>query len=220
MVKHKWILASTVVILLVAFGFGYSQRKTYTDISKDKAYLDTIYVAQIPEDYAITTTEMLAEELPLAPVIIKVVVLGEVEHLARASRQLVKVQNVYKGEDVKKEQEIYITCDRWSLSLYAEPHSIERGFVNIMEVGEEYLLFVDGQADGLGEEIPIFKLYGESVVAPVFSYRTHTNKISSMGKESTYVLYNQVSDNEFFAATPEAMNAFLELKKIMLEKYL
>ena len=184
-----------------------------------KTYLENIYVAQIPEDYAYSTVEILKDELPLSPNIIKVIALGEIEHFARTSRQLVKVQNVYKGTELKENQEIFITCERWSLSLYDEPYSIERGFVNMMEVGDEYLLFVEGQVDGLGEAIPVFELYGESVLAPVFSYRNHINKISSMGEESTYVLYNQVRDNEFFASTSEAMDALLELKKDLLKKY-
>lgn len=219
MLRLKWILFSTVIILFVALGFGVVQKRTYTDISQDRGYLDKIYIAQIPQDYAVSATEIMMEKLPLSPNIIKVVVLEDVEHFAKASRQMVKVQNVYKGDTLKANQEIYITCDRWSLSLYAEPYSIERGFVNVMEVGEEYLIFLDGQVDGFGEELPIFKLYAETVIAPVFSYIAHDNKISSMGKESTYVLYNQVCDNEFFAATSVAMDAFLELKKVMIEKY-
>ena len=65
------------------------------------------------------------------------------EHIGGTSRQLVKVEDVYKGTEPAVGQDIYLTCSRWSLSLYSEPYSIERGFVNIMEVGGEYLVFIE-----------------------------------------------------------------------------
>ena len=62
------------------------------------------------------------------------------------------MEDVYKGTEPAVGQDIYLTCSRWSLSLYSEPYSIERGFVNIMEVGGEYLVFIENQVDGLGEK--------------------------------------------------------------------
>lgn len=219
MARLKWVLGGTVVLFFLAVIFGYSQKETYTDISREQGYLDELYVAQIPKNIALSTIKVLREELPLAPNIIRVEAIADVEHLAGTSRQLVKVKHIFQGDELEEEQEIYITCDRWSLSLYAKPYSIERGFVNVMKTGKNYLLFVDEQIDGLGEKTPVFQLYGETAIAPVFSYETHENEIGSMGKESTYVPYNQVKDNEFFATTPEAMDEFLELKKELFGKY-
>lgn len=71
------------------------------------------------------------------------------------------MEDVYKGTEPAVGQDIYLTCSRWSLSLYSEPYSIERGFVNIMEVGEEYLVFIENQVDGLGEKIPVYQVYVE-----------------------------------------------------------
>ena len=37
--------------------------------------------------------------------------------------------------------------------------------------------------------------------------------------ESTYVPYQEVSNNEFFAVDTEGLDAFLELKNFLMEKY-
>ena len=98
-------------------------------------------------------------------------------------------------------------------------YSIERGFVNIMEVGEEYLVFIENQVDGLGEKIPVYQVYVENAFTPIFSYQEHENNICETGGESTYVKYNQVCENEFFATTQKGMDALVGLKKEMIEKY-
>ena len=217
--KFKWGLCFILLIVIVVTAFGMYEKKTYTDIAEDKSYLDEIYVAQLPENICLDEAENLSKSLPQVPVILRVSVQGDVEHIGGTSRQLVKVEEVYKGTDLKVGQEIYITCRRWSLSLYSEPYSIERGFVNIMEVGEEYLAFIENQVDGLGEKIPIYQIYVENAFTPIFSYREHENNVCETGSGSTYVKYNQVRENEFFAATQRGMDALVGLKKEMVEKY-
>lgn len=199
--------------------FGIFEKRTYTNIAEDKSYLDELYVAQLPENICLEETENLSVNLPQVPVIIRVSVLEDVEHIGGTSRQLVKVEDVYKGTEPAVGQDIYLTCSRWSLSLYSEPYSIERGFVNIMEVGEEYLVFIENQADGLGEKIPVYQVYVENAFTPIFSYQEHENNICETGGESTYVKYNQVCENEFFATTQKGMDALVGLKKEMIEKY-
>ena len=202
--KCKWGSCFILLIVIVITVFGIFEKRTYTNIAEDKSYLDELYVAQLPENICLEETENLSVNLPQVPVIIRVSVLGDVEHIGGTSRQLVKVEDVYKGTEPAVGQDIYLTCSRWSLSLYSEPYSIERGFVNIMEVGGEYLVFIENQADGLGEKI---------------SYQEHENNICETGGESTYVKYNQVCENEFFATTQKGMDALVGLKKEMIEKY-
>lgn len=88
-----------------------------------------------------------------------------------------------------------------------------------MEVGEEYLVFMENQVDGLGERTPIYQVSVENAFTPIFSYREHENIVCETGSESTYVKYNQVRENEFFAATRKGMDALVGLKNEMIEKY-
>ena len=205
--KCKWGSCFILLIVIVITVFGIFEKRTYTNIAEDKSYLDELYVAQLPENICLEETENLSVNLPQVPVIIRVSVLGDVEHIGGTSRQLVKVEDVYKGTEPAVGQDIYLTCSRWSLSLYSEPYSIERGFVNIMEVGGEYLVFIENQVDG------------ENAFTPIFSYQEHENNICETGGESTYVKYNQVCENEFFATTQKGMDALVGLKKEMIEKY-
>ena len=207
--KCKWGSCFILFIVIVIIVFGIFEKRTYTNIAEDKSYLDELYVAQLPENICLEETENLSVNLPQVPVIIRVSVLGDVEHIGGTSRQLVKVEDVYKGTEPAVGQDIYLTCSRWSLSLYSEPYSIERGFVNIMEVGGEYLVFIENQVDGLGEKIPVYQVYVENAFTPIFSYQEHENNICETGGESTYVKYNQVCENEFFATTQKGMAALV-----------
>ena len=206
--KFKWGSCFILFIVIVITVFGIFEKRTYTNIAEDKSYLDELYVAQLPENICLEETENLSVNLPQVPVIIRVSVLGDVEHIGGTSRQLVKVEDVYKGTEPAVGQDIYLTCSRWSLSLYSEPYSIERG-----------LVFIENQADGLGEKIPVYQVYVENAFTPIFSYQEHENNICETGGESTYVKYNQVCENEFFATTQKGMDALVGLKKEMIEKY-
>lgn len=214
---------ATVLALLLSLCFGIYKSQTYTDASSDVSYLEWIYVAEKSESHAISECEKLSEILPNAPVIARVTVLQEVEHLFHASRQLVQIRNIYQGDALKEGDQIYLTYQGWSLSLYGEPYSLERGFVNLLNQGEDYLVFLGSQADGLGEKTPIYELYGdyaETSIAPVFSCEEHENKIVETGAEHTYVPYNQVSENEFFAESQAALEAMEALKEKMINQYL
>ncbi len=217
--KLRGALIVTMVVYLLAACYGIFEKRTYTDITRDTSYLDSVYVAEIPENFALSCWEEVRQMLRGAPIVMKVCAVGEMEHLARTGRQKVKVETVFQGEGLKEGDEVYLTETRWNLYPNLYGFSMDRGFVNIMEIGESYLVFVEGQADGLGERMPVYELFGDTVIAPVFSYRTHENRIVQTDGMSTYVPYKMVSDNEFFAETQAGMDAFLTLKEEILGQY-
>ena len=223
--KLKWILWTTVTLMLAAMGFGIYEKRSYTDISKDASYLEQLYVAELPESNAFAVSRQLSETLPLAPDIVRVTVKGEVEHLFKTSRQLVKVEQIYQGKSLSPGEEFYVTSGRWELIAASDPsdgNRVQSGFINFLNSGEEYLLFLGERVDGPGETTPIFELYGgiETLLAPAFSYQEHKDVIVPiMDGASTYVPYSEVCDNEFFVTTQAALDALLELKETMLQKY-
>lgn len=221
---HTWSLTAgvwivTMAAFLAAACYGVYEKRTYTDITRDASYLEIVYVAEIPENFALSACAELERMLPEAPVVMKVSAVGELEHLARTSRQRVRVEVVFQGEGVWEGEEIYLTKTRWNLHPDLDGFAMDRGFVNVMEVGEAYLVFVEGQADGLGERTPVYELFGDTVITPIFSYRTHENKIVETDGISTYVPYREVCENEFFAETQAGLDAFLALKEQMLKRY-
>ena len=213
---HLWI---TILALLTGACFGISKKATYTDISRDPSYLDTIFVAEILEEHAVPACEELLKKLPGAPIVAKVTGAGAVEHLAFTSRQPVIVKKLYQGNGPGEGEEIYLTCNTWSLSLYGEPYSMERGFVNVLNTGEDYLVFIENQEDSLGEKTPVYSLYCNNIITPVFSYENHENRIVDTIGVHTYVPYRQVKNNEFFAASQTALDALETLKGRLLELY-
>ena len=71
-----------------------------------------------------------------------------------------------------------------------------------------------------GEGTPVYRLYDETRIAPVFCYETIENAIIPTGEgEPTYVPYEQVRDNEFFANDEEAQDVWDDLKRTMIQRY-
>jgi hypothetical protein len=89
-----------------------------------------------------------------------------------------------------------------------------------METGSDYLVFLKGEVESLHDELPVYDVNSEPFVHAVFSYEDHPNVIVEInGNLSTYVTYNQVAENEFFAATQKGMDALLAFKEAMMNAY-
>ena len=207
-------------VIIVVTLFGIVKRQSYTDLTKEENYLQQFDVAELSENLAIKGCNELAKILPDSPIILRVSTVAEVEHLFGASRQKVCIQEIFAGSDLVDEgQEIYITFNRWLLILDEERTSIQRGFTNVMKVGYDYLVFISEKVETLYETIPVYSLVDVTYIAPMFCYEEQFNVIAPTRGISTYVPYSQVMDNEFFAESEEALNAWIKLKKDMISYY-
>ena len=101
--------------------------------------------------------------------------------------------------------------------MFIREQSLRWDKIYILLAAVGHLVYI--QVDGLGEKIPVYQVYVENAFTPIFSYQEHENNICETGGESTYVKYNQVCENEFFATTQKGMDALVGLKKEMIEKY-
>lgn len=216
--KRIWACC-TLIIITVAAVFGYTNRQSYTDLSKEENYLGRLHVALIGESLATKACQELSQVLPTSPYILRVIVDGDIEHLFGVSRQKVCVQAVYAGTGVSIGQEIYIFADRWRLSFAGTPTSIERGFVNLMKSGHEYLVFASQLVDIESDSLPVYRLCDDTFITPVFCYDNFSNKIVTPMGPSTYVPYADVKENEFFAASEGALRVWDSLKADMLSAY-
>lgn len=221
--KKRVIIGIISAVLLAELIMGIVFKRTYTQVTKTSDYLDGLVVAQIPEDLALNECSTLKKKLPDSQYIFCVSATdGTVEHFSFMSRQKVNINRIYKkpvNSKICEGEDIYITCDRWSLVLKSDFSSIERGFVNILNTDENYLVFIDSAVDSLWEDRKIYKLTGNSIIAPVFSYNDHENVICPMNNKNTYVDYRNVRNNEFFVSSETALNAMMDLKKEMIELY-
>lgn len=217
--KKKILYTATCGIILAAAVFGIIKRQSYTDITKDDAYLESIQIAVLPEKMTFTACGEMEKSLPEVPITAQVEVIGEIEHLFTVSRQKVKIKKIYKGKGLQNGDEIYVHSDHWSMSLSQGPKSMERGFINILRKEKKYLVFLVGKTEDLYSEIPVYKLYDNTLIAPVFCYEEIKNKPVQAGEEHTYISYTRVRENEFFGETEEAVKCWLQLKEKMLALY-
>lgn len=217
--RQKLLLALTAGVYFAAMAFGIVKKQTYTDLAGEENYLELIEVAEITEDIAETACTAMSRSLPGAPVILRVEVTGEIDHLFLVDRQRAVIRQVYAGDGLETGEEIYVFSRHWQLSLDREHNSIQRGFVNIMEVGTEYLVFAEAVSEDMGTAIPSVKMYDDFFITPVFCYEERQNVTVPVTGDTTYVPYKDVKDNEFFAASEEALQKIETLKSQMLSLY-
>lgn len=214
------ILVVVIVCIFWASGiFGVVKKQTYTNITSKNNYLNDLQVAILPEQFVISGCEEIEDVLQDIPIIMKGKVTGDIEHLFGVSRQKVEIVKVFKGSNIQEKTEIYVYSNHWGLCLSVEPKSIERGFVNVMEVGKEYLLFLNEQTVDVYSETPIYEIYDDTLIAPVFSYEEKETKMVEIGEEHTYVSYADVKDNEFFCDTVLGYETWKQLKEKLFAEY-
>ncbi|MBM6896481.1 hypothetical protein H9X86_03735 [Pseudoflavonifractor capillosus] len=227
--KMRWVLLPMAALTVAAVLYGGYTRTTLTDYTSGENWKDNFTIASLHSGKGVERCEVMREYLPLAPNILRVEVLGDLEVLPGEAQQKVKVKQVYAGEDLQVGQEFYLYERGWSIS-FVEPYSIERGFVNVMDVGREYLVFVSKEIDTLDSSLPVYQSCsgvesstGEWVrfsLSPVFCYDHIDNAVAiPSGIGGTALPYAQVKDNEFFGTTPEVVEAWEQLKAEMLQKY-
>lgn len=217
--RKKLLLFFTVCIYTAAMVFGIVKKQTYTDFAKQENYLSQVQVAELSEDSTEIQCDMMSQSLPNSAIILRVEVAGEIEHLFQVDRQKVVIQEVYAGNGLKQGDEVYIFSQHWQLVLYDGSNSIQRGFVNIMEVGSEYLVFAEDIMEDWETGILAVKVYDDFWVAPVFCYEEHQNVIMPVSGDTTYVFYKDVMDNEFFVTSEKALQRMNTLKNQMLSLY-
>ena len=169
--RSRIITVAVLVVFLAAGVFGVIKRQTYTDTASENNYMDRLNVALLPEKNVISCCNALAEELPNVPIILKVKCMDEMEYVFGAGQQKVHVEEIFKGSELVGEEELYVYSERWGLSLTVAPVSAELGFVNVMEPGEEYLVFLSGKKVRIpGKDTRGYEMFSDMLLLPVFLY--------------------------------------------------
>lgn len=220
MMRLRYSLIITTFVFCTLCVFGLVHKTTYSDITSEPNYMDSLMVAEIPESFAVAECERLLADLPNSQYIFRVKVVEGFELYCGQGRQLMRVEDVFEGDGVTPGDCIYVTSDRWVIFWDNEVGtSMEHGFVNTMEVGGSYLIFCAESVDALDKKIPVYRTSKSFTITPIFSYKDSENVIVPPGGESTYIPYFQVKNNEFFACTDVALTAWENLKSTLIEKY-
>lgn len=218
--KRSRIIYCCVIALAViaAAACGISAKSSYTDWSSGENYLDNFVVAEMLDTTCAMSCEAMRESLDDSPIIAQVTCTGDVEHLFYISQQPVSISKVFKGNGLSEGDEIYLASSSWLMLVEKDFRAIERGYVNIMKPGSEYLVFVTEQV-GESDGTPVYSLNNVSIVAPVFCYDDVSNEIVPVPQSNTYVKYSKVRDNEFFVTSQESLDMILTLKAEFVQKY-
>lgn len=218
--KGYAMLVTGICVFSMICGIG--MKSTYTDITADSDYTGNMKVAELPEELAKSVTDNMKNILPESKYIIRAKATGEERHIFHLFMQKVEIQQIYKSEgetNLEEGQCIYITKAGWR--CYFDEMSVEYGFVNKMQEGKEYLIFLDHKADSTLDRDVEYDVYdlGEHIIDPVFCYDDMQNQAFPVRGENTYVDYKEVCGNEFFGCTDTSIEYMISLKKEMIEKY-
>lgn len=218
------ILAATAILAAVVL--GVLKKGTYTDKFRQLESFDDAYVAELSEDIVFAVIERMQDELPDAPIIVRVKAAGSSAVTADFRAQEAVVMEVYQGDNISEGDTIQVvreTCPySFDEEIYGEDwYSVELGFVNLMNADEEYLVFLEGQMDNLQGYTDFYCLMDDFIILPYFSYEQHTDEIVPIEPDAgdTYVEYKRVCNNEFFMASEEADRAIRELKNTFIQQY-
>ena len=216
--KSKILIGLTVCVVIAAAIFGLIKRQSYTDIVNKENFMEQMLIAELSAKLTENVCTELCQTLPTAPIILSVSPVEDMEYMFKTGRQKVCIHEVHMGDGLDVGQEIYVTFSRWSVMLLEKYDTVQCGFVNTMKKGNEYLVFLSDKIDGL-DNLIVYSLFGESVIAPIFCYEELENVIAPTHGTTTYVTYSSVKNNEFFAETEEALQIWKGLKAEMLGLY-
>ena len=208
--------------------WGLCQKQTYTNLLSQPEALNMLRVAEFPEALVPTMAEQALKELPESPIIIRATAMAEKDYLFSLNLQKVSVQQVYRGEGIEPGDEVQIALNtKFTINaqtiegMVADEKIAELHFVNEMEEGKDYLIFLEKKIDPLDKrkQQAIYRVV-ESVITPVFGYEERENKIVDVSESiSTYINYELVKDNEFFVTSQKTLDEFMELKKQLLAQF-
>ena len=226
--KAKWLLMPMAALTVAAAVYGGYIRTTLTDYTEEGNW-EEYQVALMPEAAGLDKVRVMREYLPESPYILRVEVLGDLELTNGIGQQKVKVAQVYAGDGLETGQEFYLYDYAWNVGFFERYKSLERGYVNVLEVGREYLVFLNGKIDTLVSPVPVYRCM-EGVrlsddnwidfMSPIFCYDQMENvPVVYTGDWETGVTYTQGRDNEFFGETEKLIEAWEQMKEEFLQMY-
>ena len=201
-----------------AMTIGLLGRKTFTDVCKEEDYISHFYVAELPEDIVETVVEELEELLEKAPYILIVTPTKEMDYFFHSGCQEVLVQEVKKGPMELTDRIISLSFRSWSIVKYDKQITMQCGFVNRMQDGVSYLVFLEEPYEAANRK-EIYPFCADNFLATMFRTDSAENVVCQTDAFTTYVPYQEVCNNEFFVTTEKRLDMLLGFKQKMLERY-
>lgn len=208
------ILVAAALFIAIIIGIIY--RQSYTNITAQPNPLENFSVALWDVNIGPPNfMDILRDELPESQFIIRAKSLGQIEYRFKIKKQLVEVLEVYKGDELKAGDVIWVTS--LGSRFFFQDMTANMGFVNVMEPNQEYLIFLEEKLESMNKNEVVYGVPG-FIISPIFSYNDYDHKIISVS-DGVSVPYKEVKDNEFFVSSEEALQALMNLKHDLLQLY-
>lgn len=218
----KWVRHILPLIFLAAvvgFGlFGATKRQTYPDITSQPDYMDRLAVALLPEEACTLAAQQMIEELPQSPIIALVTPTSDLVPQFYSCKQRFYIQEVYAGEELKKSDMIWITDPELCVLPWGDGYgSLNCGFVNPPQQGQEYLVFLSGEVEIVDgwDDLPTYQLRDDLILSPVLCCNDWNTQVDP---ESPTYLKN-MRWQEFFTKTQQGMDTLMEAKHQVMEQF-
>lgn len=213
---NKILSTLIVVALITAIAIGIFFRQSYPNITAESNFLEEHFkVALWDLEFSPTISQTMKEELPNSSIIIRAKSIDN-DFTFKSFKQNVEVLEVYKGEGLTKGEKIAITKGGWQ--LYFDDMTANLNYLNLMQPGEEYLIFLEGTLENPYENNVLY-LLPDLIIPPIFNYEDKDNVVINVPEDNLYVPYEKVKNNEFFVSSDETLESLMEAKHELLQKY-
>lgn len=210
----KKLLILPSILLVAALIIGTVFRMNITNYN-DMGYYQVGLIGEAVAQAACET--VLPGICASAPYVFKVKCDGSPQFAFKRIYQPAIVEAVYRGEGIQPGQQIAVST--WNSLISLDKMCVNTGFVNFMDEGEEYLVFLQEPFYSYEYDMALY-ITPEALIAPVFSLKEHDNVIAiSEDPEYLAVDYKEVAENEFFVDSQESLEIILDFKKKMLQEY-
>ena len=206
----KKISVFWIVIVLIFSGLGlYTRNNFKRDFLDGKMSrgLENVKVAQMPVEYKeiLKFTEEAAMD---CQTVLLVEAQGKPKFVYKNTLQTVKIKKVLKNnKNYEFSEELTISGQ----GLIGSDDSMNMSFVNFMEKGNEYVVFLRKKLEAVREEDgDVFELEDKMSMCQILSVKD--GPVLHF-PEDIYVNYSKVKDNEFFAKDEEAEKMIRDFKK-------
>ena len=142
----------------------------------------------------------------------------EMDYFFHSGCQEVLVQEVKKGPMELTDRIISLSFRSWSIVKYDKQITMQCGFVNRMQDGVSYLVFLEEPYEAANRK-EIYPFCADNFLATMFRTDNAENVVCQTDAFTTYVPYQEVCNNEFFVTTEKGLDMLLGFKQKMLERY-
>lgn len=196
-------------MLIPAIVAGIIGRCSYTNHNNLSYYT----VATIDEELLSVVYNAKEEIQEGSSYILKVKCTSDTQFSFKLTYQNAEVIEVYKGKDKMQKGNI-IRISPVSSCIFSDDNSINMGFVNEMEKGNEYLVMLGEERTSLELKQSIYPTV-DCIITMIFAYDEMENNVA----KEDYVPYTELENSEVFANSQEAIDLFEQMKTELLEKY-